>query len=116
MPISSHKINLGTILLDAMEESEVTENASFGGFTCPTTAMFVTQGRPRIGHFLVAQLPLCGTAQQTGTLGSTRSSGSALDLSYLDLGSQQPGDHRLSPGGAHVLHQPNQCIWVHFIM
>lgn len=64
MPISSHKINLATILLDAMEESEATENGSFGGFTCPTAAIFATQGRPRIGHFLV------GSADRhTGLLG-----------------------------------------------
>lgn len=35
MPISSHKRNLDTILLDAMDESEVTENGSFGGFIMP---------------------------------------------------------------------------------
>lgn len=60
MPISSHRRNLGILLLDAKDESEVTENCSFGGFhNAPAAAMVTAQGRPRTGHFLVGSAA-CG--------------------------------------------------------
>lgn len=110
MPISSHKINLGTILLDAMEESEVTENVSFGGFTCPTAAMFVTQGRPRIGHFLVAQLPLCGTAQQTGTLLCWLGSKHHHEILRQCLGLILPGFRIPAAWGPQALSWRSSCL------
>lgn len=94
---------------------------------CPSSSngycLIATQGRPRIGHFLVgpAACRVCVTQHKRQACWSgewdpkttMRSSARALDLPQLLLGSkvlrQQPWDHRLPLGPGEELASPGGC-------